>query len=690
MASTAPTAPHADRLHRRDAALHESRAGARQPRRGRARRRLRHGGGAVPDADRRAAVRGRRLAGDREPAPPRARAGRLRCRATGCRRGSRPSSSRCLAKHPDDRYPSARAVLDALRDGRAATAGDAAPSLRGRDPHGRHARGFAAGVAVGARCVAVGLVAARRGSPVRPLVRARRPGRPRSSSYNRLTEPIALTLEDTGFTGRARRQPAAARRGGPAARGALGHGASDLRTTAGLLGTEVEGSVVSDAARGELREIVGRASADTPGSRRWWSIGRRRPLDVSVVGDRRQHRLRLRASRRATRCGSATIRSRPRQRRAGARRDRSATAPLRRTATGVDAVTGAVVRPGHARLAGPVRRLRPASSIGGQRDEPRTRSARSSPVHAGRLPTAARPADARTSARQDRGAVRGNRAAPRPGCRGGRGSDLLLRPMLAFTNGLAAPVQLVVGDEPPQTVPPGGAVRLAVPRGRTLVARVGAGAAALGRRARRWARTCAARPWCASPRGTVRRARVEPHAGRPTTSRRSSPTRSTRPLRVHGERGAAGRGGLRLRGAAGRAAGVRRILPALSRTAPCGARAGRGDGDVPGSGPPGDGRRRHGGASIRGQGSAVTERLRLAAALANALPGVTAANPYFSLSWSTATDRSRSRRRGRRLEQIGFRRASERFVAAMPMSRTPRLRRRTSSNAARKRSRAAS
>jgi hypothetical protein len=52
----------------------------------------------------------------------------------------------------------------------------------------------------------------------------------------------------------------------------------------------------------------------------------------------------------------------------------------------------------------------------------------------------------------------------------GAGVMLLLRPHVEFTNGLVAPVHLVVGDEPPQTVPPGGAVRLAVPRGRTLVA----------------------------------------------------------------------------------------------------------------------------------------------------------------------------------------------------------------------------
>jgi hypothetical protein len=49
------------------------------------------------------------------------------------------------------------------------------------------------------------------------------------------------------------------------------------------------------------------------------------------------------------------------------------------------------------------------------------------------------------------------------------GVVLLLRPRLEFSNGLAAPVRLIVGEDAPRTVAPGMAVRITVPRGRTVV-----------------------------------------------------------------------------------------------------------------------------------------------------------------------------------------------------------------------------
>jgi hypothetical protein len=51
----------------------------------------------------------------------------------------------------------------------------------------------------------------------------------------------------------------------------------------------------------------------------------------------------------------------------------------------------------------------------------------------------------------------------------GVGVSLLLRPHLVFTNTLAAPVRMVVGDDAPRTVAPGGSVRVALARGRTMV-----------------------------------------------------------------------------------------------------------------------------------------------------------------------------------------------------------------------------
>jgi hypothetical protein len=52
----------------------------------------------------------------------------------------------------------------------------------------------------------------------------------------------------------------------------------------------------------------------------------------------------------------------------------------------------------------------------------------------------------------------------------GVGVMLLLRPHVEFTNGLVGAVRLVVGDDAPRTLAPGAAVRVAVPRGTTLVA----------------------------------------------------------------------------------------------------------------------------------------------------------------------------------------------------------------------------
>jgi len=181
---------------------------------------------------------------------------------------------RCLAKHPDDRYPSARAVLEALRGGRAA-APVPAPASQDETPTEAMPR---APRPAGRRrtLVALGLVAV-----VGALWASVRP-HASLLVYNRLTEPIALTLEDTGFTvpaGDSLRLPLRARRPLEAHWAMVRPAAGDGR----MLGSELEGAIVTDDVRGEVREVVA-AAADG----RWWFSplvvnGTGRHLAVSVV-----------------------------------------------------------------------------------------------------------------------------------------------------------------------------------------------------------------------------------------------------------------------------------------------------------------------------------------------------------------------------------------------------------------------
>jgi len=169
---------------------------------------------------------------------------------------------RCLAKHPDDRYPSARAVLEALRAGRGAGSLSPIPVLGGASeaPAGSWARSEdqtptaampRARRRAGRRrsLVALGLVAA-----VGALWASVRP-HASLLVQNRLTEPIALTFEDTGFTvaaGDSLRLPVRPRR-------PLEAQWVMVRPTAGNgrpLGTEVEGTISNADMRGELREVV--------------------------------------------------------------------------------------------------------------------------------------------------------------------------------------------------------------------------------------------------------------------------------------------------------------------------------------------------------------------------------------------------------------------------------------------------
>jgi hypothetical protein len=165
---------------------------------------------------------------------------------------------RCLAKHPDDRFPSARAVLEALREGRGehqelvsaplrsagpqeAAAQDETPTatmLRVRRPAGRRRI-----------LVALGLVAV-----VGALWASVRPGAS-LLVYNSLTEPVALTLGDSAFTlpaGDSLELPV--RAGQPLeAHWAMVRPAGDDGRG---LGDALEGTIAQDKVRGDLRRTI--------------------------------------------------------------------------------------------------------------------------------------------------------------------------------------------------------------------------------------------------------------------------------------------------------------------------------------------------------------------------------------------------------------------------------------------------
>jgi len=158
--------------------------------------------------------------------------------------------------------------------------------------------------------------------------------------YNRLTEPIALTLDDTGFTvpaGDSLRLPLPARRPLEAHWAMVRPAAGDGR----ILGSELEGSIVSDDVRGEVRQVVVAAADGRPRFSPLVVNGTPRRLTVAVV-----------SGRDTTDCGcwippgdSLRLGYYPLEPGSGVRvRDpRRAAGQLAVAAAGVDSVTGAVV-----------------------------------------------------------------------------------------------------------------------------------------------------------------------------------------------------------------------------------------------------------------------------------------------------------------------------------------------------------
>ncbi|HYC32196.1 MAG TPA: serine/threonine-protein kinase [Gemmatimonadales bacterium] len=178
---------------------------------------------------------------------------------------------RCMAKHPDDRYPTASAVLDALREGRAGVAletappigaaaspqpapgrsSDETPTLKLPSPWRRRwvpwALGTAAAAVIGGAAFA--------GWSARPAEPPAVVPETALVVANRLTEAVALTLEDTAL-----RIPP-----GDSIRLAVSRGARLEATWAMVqptapdgrpLGGPVEGGFVVERADGEIRRVV--------------------------------------------------------------------------------------------------------------------------------------------------------------------------------------------------------------------------------------------------------------------------------------------------------------------------------------------------------------------------------------------------------------------------------------------------
>jgi len=200
---------------------------------------------------------------------------------------------RCLAKHPDERYPSARAVLDALRDGRTRapdslatlapapapvsqddTPTAAMPRPRRAKPTGRRRSLVALGLVA-----AVGVLWA----SVRPRVPTSVEDRASLLVFNRLTEPVALSLDDsssvTVAAGDSIRLPVRPHRPLEVHWAMVRPAGGDGR----MLGSELEGSIVTDDARGDMREIVAAAADDQARFSPMVVNGTRRRLRVTVV-----------------------------------------------------------------------------------------------------------------------------------------------------------------------------------------------------------------------------------------------------------------------------------------------------------------------------------------------------------------------------------------------------------------------
>ena len=214
---------------------------------------------------------------------------------------------RCMAKHPDDRYPTARAVLEAIRAGRAGAAADPVGLLPRADESptetmpvakgGPGPRPWMAGAAAAALVGAVLVFSGSRdedgqggdgsaGSATHAIVEtaAASPAVPGAQLVveNRLAEPIALSVDDTSLTIR----PGDQGRLRLPNQGRLEASWAMVQPIEGdrMLGERVEGAIVAEQVQGEIRRVI---DAESDGQVRFAPMvvnQAGRPLRVAVVG----------------------------------------------------------------------------------------------------------------------------------------------------------------------------------------------------------------------------------------------------------------------------------------------------------------------------------------------------------------------------------------------------------------------
>ena len=209
----------------------------------------------------------------------------------------------CLAKHPDDRLPSARAVLDAIRargltaadDGRGASAKSTrrrAPfreraAARGRGSHRSSVRCSPSPAILGRdRSTEASAGRGSDGDRRRRLVPATTEPPAALVIENRLAQPIAFSMGDTDRTILARRQRAPARstQGSPLE----AHWAMVQPSAGGrMLGREMEGTICPERDGGRAAPRSWTRAAATRLRFAPTVVNRTgRPLRVSVIGDR--------------------------------------------------------------------------------------------------------------------------------------------------------------------------------------------------------------------------------------------------------------------------------------------------------------------------------------------------------------------------------------------------------------------